>query len=103
MTAERRKRIGPPDAATAERQSAARVPGSVFEDDLTGITLKEYCRRTGETEQAVKNRVRSGRWLRGVHVVKPVGSKYLWVMLDAHEAWLMGRRAPGERSVCRPF
>ena len=63
-----------------------------------GVSLSKYCELTGDTVQAVKNRVRAGIWRRGVHVTHPTGSRELWVNLAAHRAWLLGQNVPDEKT-----
>ncbi len=52
--------------------------------------LSAYCKESGETADAVDKRVRSGHWLRGVHVNLPEGSKELWVNELAVNDWAAG-------------
>ena len=54
--------------------------------------LKAYCDESGDTPDAVDKRVRSGIWLRGVHVNIPEGSRETWVNELAVNDWAAGRR-----------
>lgn len=56
--------------------------------------LPKYLERTGETDDAVHKRIRSGHWINGVHVRQPAGSKHLWVNLTAVNNWCRGEKPP---------
>jgi hypothetical protein len=56
------------------------------------VRLSKYCLEKGETRDGVSKRVRSGHWLKGVHLRRPDGSKELWVNLDAVNDWAAGRK-----------
>ena len=56
------------------------------------VRLSKYCEVKGETRDGVSKRVRSGHWLKGVHLRRPDGSKELWVNLDAVNDWAAGRK-----------
>lgn len=53
---------------------------------LEWVPMNRYCDLYGETPDAVDNRLRSGHWLREVHVRHPEGSKQLWINLEAVHA-----------------
>ncbi len=57
---------------------------------LHWIRLKAYCAKSGDTQDAVEKRVRSGIWLRDVHVRLPEGSKEQWVNELAVNDWAAG-------------
>ncbi|WP_017761050.1 hypothetical protein [Pseudacidovorax intermedius] len=63
------------------------------------MPLSRYCELYGETPDAVDKRVRSGHWLRDVHVRLPAGSKQLWVNVDAVNDWAAGRKADRTRKA----
>ncbi|WP_426391922.1 hypothetical protein [Variovorax sp. R-27] len=56
------------------------------------IPMSRYCELFGETADAVDKRVRSGHWLRDVHVRHPDGSKQSWVNVRAVNDWAAGRK-----------
>lgn len=60
---------------------------------LEWVPMARYCELMGETPDAVDKRVRSGHWLRDVHVRQPAGSKQLWINLEAVSDWAAGRAA----------
>ena len=60
---------------------------------LEWVPMNRYCELFGETPDAVDKRVRSGHWLRDVHVRHPLGSKQLWVNVMAVNDWAAGRKA----------
>ncbi|MCZ4315126.1 hypothetical protein O4H66_17100 [Comamonadaceae bacterium G21597-S1] len=47
---------------------------------------------TNETHDGVVKRVRTGKWLRDVHVRQPEGSSELWVNLEAVNDWCEGKK-----------
>jgi hypothetical protein len=55
------------------------------------VNLATHCATTGDTPDAVDKRVRSGHWLRDVHVRLPAGSKQLWVNVEAVNDWAAGK------------
>ena len=59
---------------------------------LNWLPLPKYLEQTGESADAVHKRVRSGHWLRGVHVRVPDGAKDLWVNLQAVNEWCKGEK-----------
>ena len=59
---------------------------------LDWIKLSKYCELSGETHDAVEKRLRTGKWLRGVHARQPDGSAELWVNLRAVEDWAEGKK-----------
>ncbi len=61
------------------------------------MPLSRYCDLYGETSDAVDKRIRSGHWLRDVHVRQPTGSKQLWVNVDAVNDWAAGRQTVVKR------
>ena len=61
---------------------------------LDWVRLSEYCRKSGETPDAVDKRIRSGYWLKGVHVNLPQGSRELWVYEPAVNDWAAGKTPP---------
>lgn len=65
---------------------------------LEWVPMNRYCELFGETSDAVDKRVRSGYWLRDVHVRHPEGSKQLWVNLEAVHAWAAGKPAPRKKA-----
>ena len=60
-------------------------------DILRWTRLTKYCELSGDTRDGVNNRVRSGHWLKGVHLRRPDGGKELWVNLDAVTTMRQGR------------
>jgi hypothetical protein len=60
---------------------------------LEWVPMNRYCDLYGETPDTVDKRLRSGYWLRDVHVRHPEGSKQLWINLEAVHAWAAGRPA----------
>jgi hypothetical protein len=78
-------------------QEASPVPKSISsrppanEALYTWVKLSQHCAATGDTPDAVDKRIRSGYWLRDVHVRKPAGSKQLWVNVEAVNNWAAGR------------
>lgn len=59
---------------------------------LRWVKLSRYLELTGETREAVINRVRAGHWLRDVHVRTPNGSAEQWVNLEAVNDWVEGNK-----------
>ena len=59
---------------------------------LSWIKLSKYCEVSGETRDAVEKRLRSGKWLRGIHARQPDGSAELWINLRAVEDWAEGKK-----------
>lgn len=55
---------------------------------LQYIPFSRWCEITGDSKGALSNRLRGGRWLSGVHTVRPKGSRVLWVDLEAAAEWL---------------
>jgi len=66
---------------------------------LEWVPMSRYCELYGETPDAVDKRVRSGHWLRDVHVRLPPGSKQLWINVDAVHDWAAGRPAVPRKRV----
>ncbi|WP_124458970.1 excisionase [Variovorax sp. KBW07] len=65
---------------------------------LGWVPINRYCELFGETPDAVDKRLRSGHWLRDVHVRHPVGSKQSWINIQAVNDWAAGRvTAPPKR------
>lgn len=60
---------------------------------LEWVPMNRYCELFGETPDAVDKRLRSGHWLRDVHVRQPEGSKQLWINLEAVNDWAAGKPA----------
>lgn len=58
---------------------------------LEWVPMNRYCELFGETPDAVDKRLRSGFWLRDVHVRQPDGSKQLWINLEAVNDWASGK------------
>lgn len=58
---------------------------------LGWVPINRYCELFGETADAVDKRLRSGHWLRNVHVRQPPGSKQSWVNIEAVNDWAAGR------------
>lgn len=50
------------------------------------IKLKEWCKLTGETEQAVYQRISAGKWLLNVQYIKVEGK--IWVEYKQAQKWL---------------
>lgn len=50
------------------------------------IKLKEWCRLTGETEQAVYQRISAGKWLLNVQYIKVEGK--IWIEYKQAQKWL---------------
>lgn len=56
------------------------------------IKLKEYCRQTGDTADAVHAKRRKGQFIDGEHCkIGPDGN--LWINVEAVERWVMGDEA----------
>lgn len=51
------------------------------------VRLSKYCETSGDTEDAVHARRRTGIWLDDVHV-KIAGDGKLWVNLEAVQEWV---------------
>ncbi|MET3915124.1 hypothetical protein ABID97_001906 [Variovorax sp. OAS795] len=68
---------------------------------LEWVPMSRYCELFGETADAVDKRLRSGHWLRDVHVRQPVGSKQLWINVGAVNAWAAGRPVELPRKKAR--
>lgn len=45
---------------------------------------------TGESEDAIEKRLRSGYWLKDVHARVPEGARERWINLDAVDDWAAG-------------
>lgn len=71
-------------------QRVARDREPANEPTYRWIKLVKHCEMTGDTPDAVDKRVRSGHWLRDVHVRVPAGSKQLWVNVEAVNNWAAG-------------
>jgi len=56
------------------------------------IPVSKYCELTGETADAVDKRIRSGYWLRDIHVRQPEGSSRLWINIEAVNQWAAGKK-----------
>ncbi|MFH0128776.1 excisionase [Variovorax sp. VaC1] len=56
------------------------------------IPMNRYCELYGETADAIDKRLRSGHWLRDVHVRHPAGSKQSWINVTAVNDWAAGRK-----------
>lgn len=61
---------------------------------LHWVRLSKYCELSGETPNAISNRLRAGIWVRDVHARLPEGSRELWVNLDAVNDWAAGKTSP---------
>ena len=59
---------------------------------MSWVQLDVYLRDRGDTREAVRKRLRSGHWLRGVHARVPDGSKSLWINLAAVDDWAAGKK-----------
>lgn len=46
---------------------------------LRWVRMNRYEELTGDTADAVEKRVRTGKWLRDIHVRRPEGSAAWWV------------------------
>ncbi len=51
------------------------------------VNLKKWCELTGETKQAVYQRLSAGKWIVGIHVTKP--DNRIWVNYREAQKWLM--------------
>lgn len=60
--------------------------------ELQWVRLKKYCADSGDTAGGVENRLRTGKWLRGIHARVPDGSACLWVNLRAVNDWAEGKK-----------
>ncbi len=58
---------------------------------LYWVRLSKYCAESDDTPDAVQKRLRTGKWLKGVHARVPEGSSELWVNLKAVNDWAAGR------------
>jgi len=65
---------------------------------LEWVPMNRYCELFGETPDAVDKRVRSGHWLRDVHVRLPAGSKQTWINIEAVNDWAAGRPLKAKKS-----
>lgn len=65
---------------------------------IAWMPMSRYCELYGETPDAVDKRVRSGHWLRDVHVRLPPGSKQLWINVEAVHDWAAGRKTEVQRA-----
>lgn len=63
-----------------------------MQNPLNWLPAPEYCKRTGETQETIDNRLRAGHWLRGTHTRVPPGSKVMWVNLAAVNDWAEGSK-----------
>ena len=68
---------------------------------LRWVRLNKYLAESGETEDAVHKRLRTGVWLRDVHARVPEGSKTLWVNLDAANDWAEGKKPAHQHGNAR--
>ena len=68
---------------------------------LEWVPINRYCEMTGESSDAVDKRVRSGHWLRDVHVRVPTGSSRMWINLEAVNEWAAGNPTPLPRVARR--
>lgn len=68
------------------------LPRRALEDaiiKLGCLPLKRYCQITGETSNAVYQRLRKEVWKEGIHAFQPDGSAW-WIDLVAVRAWVVG-------------
>jgi hypothetical protein len=68
---------------------------------LRWVRLNKYLSESGETEDAVQKRLRTGVWLRDVHARVPEGSAALWVNLDAVNDWAEGKKPAHQHGAAR--
>ncbi|MGR3182975.1 excisionase [Enterobacter cancerogenus] len=61
---------------------------------LECIPLKAYCSATGESIDKVKDRVASGVWRLGTHVIKIPGQREWWVDLVEVNLWVRSFAIP---------
>ncbi|EMO0472627.1 excisionase [Pluralibacter gergoviae] len=61
---------------------------------LECIPLAAYCLMTGETAEKIKNRVKSGIWRQGTHVIKIPGEKDSWIDLTEVNQWVRTHAIP---------
>lgn len=73
---------------------------------LRWVRMNRYEELSGDTADAVEKRVRTGKWLRDIHVRRPEGSATWWVNLDAVDDWVEGTKPAhqhGQRERARPW
>lgn len=59
---------------------------------LGWVKLSKYCAESGDTPDAVEKRLRTGKWLKGVHARVPDGSAEKWINLEAVNDWCKGEK-----------
>lgn len=59
---------------------------------LHWVRLNKYCADTGDTPDGVDKRLRTGKWLHGIHARVPAGSASLWINLKAVNDWAEGKK-----------
>jgi hypothetical protein len=80
------------DAAVANRKSVVLSETSTTVSAIpprlvpSKLRLKAFARHIGETESAVRSRIRRGEWLRGQVWFKDKGKVY--ISLEGYEEWL---------------
>lgn len=56
------------------------------------VRIPVFTAETGYTDQAVREKIREGRWIEGVHYRRaPDG--HILIDLDAYEKWVEGQQA----------
>nr|WP_282765457.1 hypothetical protein [Alteromonas macleodii] len=55
---------------------------------LRTVPLTKYCELSGEDIETVRQRIKRGHWVKGVHAIKPPHIRELWIDLEAVEQWI---------------
>ena len=55
---------------------------------LRTVPLTKYCELSGEDIETVRQRIKRGHWVKGVHAIKPPHIRELWIDLEAVERWI---------------
>jgi len=55
---------------------------------LRTVPLDKYCELSGESPDTVRQRIKRGIWVKGVHAIKPPHIRDLWIDLEAVEKWI---------------
>jgi hypothetical protein len=66
--------------------------GSNERIEVDWVPFKRYIELFKETEDAVRHRMKSGAWEKGVHYNVPKGAG-VWISLRAINAWAAGQAA----------
>lgn len=55
---------------------------------LRTVPLTKYCELSGEDIDSVRQRLKRGTWVKGIHAFKAEGVRELWIDLEAVEQWV---------------